>query len=780
MLDKTKSESKLIVTKEFERLNEEQFHEENRKLAIVPLRIIALITVIVGLAALVIEVRYFREFSVEIYYGRIISTVIAFIISVAANFGVGKKHPFLLIHILLLCIIGSFGSVIFLVPKTLVINSQILSLVIFIVALFLNWEVKHQIVVAIYYNVVFAASILLNDQSVYFLPNIFETVLFVMFISLMAVVASSINYKLKKQAIFNALLSSTLEKKYRSIIENSVDGIFQVNLEGIFITMNPALKKILGFDEDDILNELSFKDIFRYSEDLKQLEAILERNGKIKNYRTLFKKPNGSEVNVKMNVMLVNNEYGTLSYYEGSVQDITLQVVAEKERNEAIEELRKAKKSSDINAKKALSASHFKTQFLSKMNHEIRTPVNSVLGILSLIHDNQFQTTEELKKYSKDAKDSVENLLDIINTTFDLSKIDAGKMEVDEVEFNIRNEVDRAVSQFSNSVNPGVKLHYKIDSKVPDFVIGDSIKFRQILVNLIGNSLKFTSEGEVLLDLTLGKTTNSKIELIAFVKDSGSGIAPDKLPQIFEPYAQIRTDSSKKMGGAGLGLTICRELIHLMGGKISVKSKEGQGTIFLFTVIFKRSDKIAETNIAETDKMHQIEETEAKAETATVDEQESNDKFEKVEVKVEKSKTIEENEEAVATGSEKIKTDEKIILLVEDNEVNKNVEMKILKQLGYKVEAVSSGPDAIEAVKSLRYNLVLMDVEMSDMDGITATHKIRELDGDISEIPIIAVTAHSSMKYREQCINGGMNDFVAKPINAQFLKMIIDEWLYKI
>jgi hypothetical protein len=728
------------------------FKEESKKSLIAPFQALAKFTVAAGAVALYFEVRLFSQFNisihtvVDIYISRLSAICIAFILLIISTTRFGKKHPELLIHVLLLSIISSFGVMIYLIPKTLVLNSHIISLIIFVAALFLSWDFSNQIIVAIYYNIVFAVSIIFSGKEIYILPNMFDSIIFVLIISIMAIVASYMNFKLRQETVMKGFQVSQSEKKFRNLFENSAEGIFQFTREGRFIIINSALSKLLGYsNEDEIKKTLLSIDIFKRKGDWELLCKLLEKQGKVRNFRVQFKKKDGTEITIRMNVRTTDEDDDGLIFYEGSLQDITQQVQAENEKQKALDALRLEKVKSDSATKKAQQESNFKSKFLASMSHEVRTPMNSVMGFLTLIENDLFESKEELKSFSRDARLAAESLLDIINNILDISKIEAGKMELDEVEFNIRDEINKGISIIAQTAKTkGLQLETGIDKAIPERIYGDPTRYRQIILNLLSNAIKFTEHGKISLQVAVKTKTESTIELITSIEDTGAGIPSDKLSILFEPYIQVKSKKSAKEG-TGLGLVISKEFVRLMHGEINVESKVGLGSKFSFNVIMKLypGAKFVEVGTAQDN---------------------------------EQSDEADQTKETIANQkpNENVR---KRLLLVEDNPISQNLEVKILREVGYDVEAVSTGLDAIEAVKTGTFNVVLMDVEMTDMDGITATQKIRELGENVSKVPIIAVTAHSSMKDRERCIAAGMDDYIAKPINIHFLKITIDQWL---
>lgn len=727
----------------------EYFQEESKRNLIAPFQTLAKFTAVAGILAMVLEVRYFSSHSVEIYLSRLSAILIAFLLLVISNFKIGKKYPIFLIHTLLLSIICSFGVMIYLIPTTILFNSHIISLIIFIAALFLSWNVSNQIIVAIYYNLVFSVSIIFNSQSITILPNMFESIFLVIVISIMAIVASYINSNFRQEAIIKSFEVSLSERKFRNLFENSVEGIFQLTLEGKFITVNPALIKMLGYSNEEEIKKLVLQaDVFQRKSDWELLTKLLEKQGKVRNFRVPYKKKDGEEITVRMNVRTMEDEETGQNILEGSQQDITQQVHAEIEKQNALEALRAEKLKAENSAKKSQQESNFKTKFLASMSHEVRTPMNSVMGFLTLIENDLFENKDELKIFAKDARLAADSLLDIINNILDISKIEAGKMELDEVDFNINDEIVKAMSIIGQAAKAkGLTLEKNIDSKIPNKIFGDPTRYRQIILNLLSNAIKFTDHGRITLNVSVQSMTQSVVELLTSVEDTGVGIPSDVISTLFEAYIQVKTKKSAKEG-TGLGLMIAKEFVKLMHGEIKVESKIGLGSKFYFTAKMKlHLDANIEQHFYQAEKAASRKTLSGEATFA---------------------KHREEKQEPAQR---------KKILLVEDNPISQNLELKILREVGYEVDAVSTGHDAIEAIRSGAYHLALMDVEMTDMDGISATKKIRESSGGYSKIPIIAVTAHSSMKDREKCLAAGMDDYIAKPINIHFLKITIDQWL---
>ncbi|MFC2133454.1 response regulator [Bacteroidota bacterium] len=722
---------------------------------------------IAGLLALIFEVLFLSDYPHEIYVSRLAATLFAFIVYFATYFRVGKNHPIILTHILLLLIITSFAVLIYFIPETLTVNSHIISLILFTVGLFLIWEVANQIIVAIYFNIIFACSIIFNDSSVYLLPNILESLIFVFLMGIMSIAASEFRSRQRSDTLVDSYKDSPSEQKFKNIFENSIEGRFQMSMDGKLTVVNTAFINMLGYSKAEQVIRLDVvKDLYKTPKDSETFNKLLDRTGKIKNFRVSLKKQDGSEIIVRINANVNYNENDEPVFLEGSMQDITTQVIAEKEKKKALEDLQAEKSKQEKARQKAQSESESKTKFLANLSHEIKTPLNSVVGFLTMIENDLFETKEEMIKFASEVKTASDSILDIIGKNLDLTRIETGKLELDEGKFNFRDEVNKAISVISSEVKrKKLKLTTNLDDNISTVLVGDALRYRQILVNLLSNAVKFTDSGEISLLINQSGKTKTHTKILTTIQDTGIGIPLEKQAFLFDPFFRAHKEDDNKKG-TGLGLVIAGELTKLMGGEINFESKPGEGSKFYFTAEFKLFHTEDGTATEPTFK------TAVKPEVIPEV---------KPEVKA-PGKTSEQKVERAAAAAAALKRSDmgkpmKKILLVEDNPISQNVEMKLLTEVGYDVEAVANAAEAIALLQEFQFDLVLMDIEMTDMDGITATKTIRELAGDVKNIPIIAVTAHSSMKDRERCLEAGMNDYIAKPINIHFLKMTIDQWL---
>ncbi len=720
--------------------------DQSRHLLLPPLKIMAILVAISGLFALLFEVRYFSEHSFEVYVIRLSATLISFLVLVLLNTKSGENNSVYLVHTLLLTVISSTALMIYLLPSTLVINTQIVGLIIFTSALFLSWDVKNQIIVAIYYNIVFASAILLNDSSIYFLPNLYESVLFVIFLSVISVIGSAVNFRLRMllaEKSYSVMLS---EKKYRSIFDNSAEGLFQSTLDGKFITVNKALVEILGYkDEADLMGIDIRKNLYKYPQERSNLFKKLQENGIIKNERVTLKRKDGSEIIVRLNDRIVSDDESGI-YFEGNMQNITEQVVAEQQREKAEQALRNEKIKSDNLAKEATHSSIVKSQFLANMSHEIRTPMNGIIGYLSLIELKAYENESEMKQFVNSAKTSAESLLDIINDLLDLSKIEAGKMELANMDFNFSDIIDESISIIlTKAKEKKLYITREFSEDSPLLLKGDSKRIRQIFNNLLSNAVKFTETGGVKICVRNRIINKDECFIEVCVEDTGIGIPENKIKTLFKPFSQVDSANTKKYGGTGLGLVISKEFINMMGGDIWIESKYRQGTKIFVTMKLKMQKQQIFINAKESLKNYDLQ-PEVKKPVV---------KFDNIKEKRAKYK----------------------ILLAEDNLINQKVAIRMLNDAGFICESVNDGRKAVDAVINGNFNLILMDVQMPEMDGFEATEAIRKLNNNKNNIPIIAITAHALLGDKEKCLNAGMNDYVTKPIIAENLIRTMDSLL---
>ncbi|MCX6149564.1 MAG: ATP-binding protein [Ignavibacteriales bacterium] len=569
----------------FSRNKYKRVKNEFEKLLVSPIKAISLLVTVAGIFALLFEVKYFSNLSGQIYIVRLAQTIISFSILVFSFLYEKKKHQVFIIHILLSLVVIVSAIMVILIPSTFQFNSQIAGLIIFTSSLFLSWEVKNQIIVAIYYNAFSVSAIFLSNTKTFITANFIESVIYVLFLGLFSIIASAVNFKMRMELAEKSFIIEESEKKFRSLFDNSTEGIFQMDINGKFITANPSLIKIFDFD--------SFEDIIKNNIDIAFLTKHFEESGEVKNYRFNLKKKDGREVVVSLNAKMIYDEDKKFRFYEGNMRDITKEVLLERERLAVVEALRIEKEKSDCLANEAIEVSKIKSDFLAYMSHEIRLPINGVLGYLEIVEQEAYNDKSDLMMCVKKATSSANSLLNFMNNILDISKIEACRMELEEINFSLREVLTDAISTVDSLVlDKSLKIKSNIENNIPLILIGDPDRLRQIFINFLSNAIKFTQEGEILINISLLKITDHDATIFASVKDTGIGISKEQLNMLFEAYSQADKSYKRIYGGTGLGLRICKEFIHMMDGEISVESEEGKGSEFRFTAKFKITNEL--------------------------------------------------------------------------------------------------------------------------------------------------------------------------------------------
>ena len=513
------------------------------------------------------------------------------------------------------------------------------------------------------------------------------------------------------------------ENRLRAFLDHSPSAMYVKDLDHRLVMVNAQYLKLHNVSEEDVIGQRGGSRLTE--EERSRMEATdqLVMNSATPTTSTLRitgKHDNGKDAYFNVSKFPVFDADGMVVGVGGINTDVT----GLHEREEMLEQARAA---AETTAREAQLANRAKSEFLASMSHEIRTPMNGVLGMAGLLLDSPL--TEEQRAYVRTIRSSGGLLLSLLNDILDLSKIEAGKLELEEIDFDLGDILQSVGDLWSpKAFAAGIAFSCECDNLIAPVLRSDPTRIRQVLFNFMSNALKFTEEGSISIKVSQQKIAGEKIRTRFEVSDSGAGIQPETVSELFRKFAQADTSITRKHGGTGLGLAISKQLATAMGGEIGVDSAPGEGSTFWFTVV------------GEEGSLDDVEDDRQPGAGLATD----------------------APDDLGAAKSLRI-------LVAEDNEVNQVVITAILGRAGHKVDIVGNGIEAVSALIRGSYDLVLMDVQMPEMDGVTATRRIRELDGPKSAIPIIALTANAMKGDEERYRSAGMNDYVSKPIESDKL-----------
>ncbi len=502
------------------------------------------------------------------------------------------------------------------------------------------------------------------------------------------------------------------EEKYRNIIANMNLGLMEVDNFETIVYANNSFCEMSGYDLDEVIGKNPIQ-MFLKGENQEHGENVIERrkNGLSDAYEIKVKDKRG---NLKWWLVSGAPSYDNTGALKGTIGihlDITHQKMLE-------EELRQAKSDAEHSA-------HAKEIFLANMSHEIRTPMNAILGISGLLSKSSLQPQQ--RAFLNNIQTASNNLLVIINDLLDFSKIESGKLTLERIGFHLNVVIDNAVQILRHRAEEkGILLQYDRDISVAPVLLGDPYRINQILMNLLSNSIKFTENGKVTISCKVLHNSTQRQEIRFTVSDTGIGMSADFITHLFDKFSQEDESITRRYGGTGLGMSIIKQLVELMGGTIHVSSEKNKGTTISFNLRF---DCGKDTDIPQT-------------------------RYGNTDTQILKGKHI---------------------LLVEDNELNRVLATAILTDYGAEVTEAENGSIAIDLMLKDSFDLVLMDVQMPVKDGIEATRYIRSYIN--SSVPIIALTANAQKQQEEQCLNAGMNDFISKPFTETRLVQLTGKWL---
>jgi len=551
------------------------------------------------------------------------------------------------------------------------------------------------------------------------------------------------------------------EQRLTDIIDFLPDATFAVDREGKVIAWNRAIEEMTGLLKAEMIGKGNYDYsvpfygkrrpilidlIFMDRKEIEDKYYFVLRKGDQLIAETFIPRLNGKEGVFLWGIASpLYDHSGCIVGAIESIRDITRYKQFEEDLKNTNLQLETTSRHAQQMAEMAEQANAAKSEFLANMSHEIRTPLNGVIGMIELLQDMDLNA--EQREFVEIARTSGEMLLSLINDILDFSKIEARKLELEMLDYDLRSLLKDTTDLLALDVREkGLELVCLVEPKVPSLLRGDPGRLRQILVNLGSNAVKFTEKGKIVIHVSLHSENDRNVTLRLAVSDTGIGIPADRQKILFSPFTQMDSSTTRQYGGTGLGLAICKQLVKLMGGNIGLQSEVGKGSTFWFTANFEKQP----ARLGSRDKTFAKMAEESATDCSTA------------------KHIISEN------AKHKIR-----ILVAEDNPVNQKVAQAMLKKMGLGADVVANGVQAVDALQNIAYDLVLMDCHMPEMDGFEATRVIRQ-EGSKAQnpgIPIIAMTAATMQGDREKCIQAGMNEFIAKPVQQKELEKILARWL---
>jgi PAS domain S-box-containing protein len=669
---------------------------------------------------------------------------------------------------------------------------------------------------------------------------------------LFAIFGSHAQYTINQRKHAETALRES-EERFRRIIESSPVGYFELDLQGGFTFFNDATCEILGYSRPSLagLEQKEVADASSHGRLAENFEGVLATGVTAKSVDWIVVRRDKAKRFAESSISLLRDSKGRPSGFGVFVRDIT-----ERKRSEALMRAKLA----------AEAANRTKGEFLASMSHEIRTPLNAIIGLVEILLNTELRP--EQREDLDVVRSSAYALLAIINNVLDFSKIEAGKLELERTPFSLEHFLDEAVKILAVKAHAkNLELIYRIDHGVPDHLEGDSNRLRQVVLNLVDNAIKFTQQGEIIVQVTAREISDPEVLLQFTVADTGMGVSLEKQRRIFEPYDQGDPSVSRRYGGTGLGLAVSAQLVHLMGGRIGVRSRPGEGSIFGFTARFGRVPAAADEGmpkpaalpsmgmvlivddhtatrriLGELLKRAGITSLEASGAEEARQKIQSKSRPDAVLVDSDMPETdgfafaawlrsqanfggpvimmlpfshLKRKSECAALGvsatlvkpcgfrdlmrafNRAVDGDRDVaiqppanaaaadpverslrILVAEDTPFNQKFILRLLERWGHHAVLARDGREAVEAFSKGVFDIVLMDVQMPEIDGLEAAATIRGLETAHGwRTPIVAMTAHAIKGDRERCLAAGMDDYLSKPIDSALLKQIIDHRL---